>query len=157
MRKFDEIFDKIANFSLKYEGYVSTEDLTIGEIIDVYYNDYWKGYKCDLICEISPKIAMIVFDTQISSDNGIRLLQSTIKSFNESPFNKITISNVYDDNTHKLLKDLNIIAPNYVTYNLLLNRIPYYNMITRKNPNLKRYLNHWINRVISLRNLILEV
>jgi lysozyme family protein len=175
-----EIFNKAINFTFQAEGFLSNDkddpggltkfgisqkqhpnidvkNLTLEDAKEIYYRDYWKKIKCDMICSINPKIAIIVFDTHVNTGRGIKLLQQTIKQFPTSPFNQISIDGIYGNQTHTLLKDLNQIAPNYIIYNYLINRIFYYNYISRKNPKLKKFLSGWINRVTRLRDYVLNL
>ena len=172
-KSFDyKIFEKAVEFTLRMEGelskdkddpggltkygiskkqypYLNIEELTLEEAIGIYYRDYWKKIKCDEICRVNPKVAIIVFDTHVNTGRGISILQFTL---NQHPLleTKLKIDNIFGPKTLNALSEICVHSSSFVIYNYLLNRISYYARLTK----MKKFFYGWVRRVLELKKYI---
>ena len=134
------MFDKIIEFTLKYEGgyvndpddpggetkfgiskrsypNVNIADLTKIDAIKIYERDYWKAVDFG---PMDDKVKMALFDTAVNCGAG------TARRFYTSTAAKLD----YKD--------------------ILLMRMEYYVQICTRNPKLIKFLSGWTNRVMAL-------
>ena len=159
----DNIFESALQLTLSLEGYESNDvddsggytkygiaqnkhkdidvkSLTLDDVRQIAYNDYWIRYKCDIISEINYKLAIMHFDTAYhTGSNSIRILQKAIRI----QYPQITVDGIFGSQTEKYLVLCNqkMLLESYT-----LNRIRFYNELVANRPKDKKYLHGWINR-----------
>jgi len=159
----EDVFRMALHITLKLEGYESNDpndsggytkygiaqnkhkdidvkSLTLNDVKQIAYNDYWLRYKCDIVSEINYKLAIMHFDTAYHTGiNSVHVLQKAIRT--QHP--QIMVDGIFGDQTEKYLIMCNqkMLLESYT-----LNRIRFYNELVANRPKDKKYLHGWINR-----------
>lgn len=135
-------------FSLKYGLPIrSVASITEHEVVKIYFENYWKEFKCDALP--SP-LSIAVFDFCVNSgSNGIKKLQQCLGVNADGIIGNDTLHAVFSfcktpEKVNDLLK----------TY-LAKRRQFFYGIVTRK-PLQVRFLKGWIRRVNELSELLVD-
>jgi len=131
----------------KHPG-IDVKSLTIDDVRNIAYKDYWLKYRCDVISEINYRLAIMHFDTAYNAGNeSIVILQESIKV----QYPKIIVDGVFGPQTEKYLVMCNqkMLIESYTLY-----RIRFYNDLVSHRPKDKRYLHGWINRTFKVYDFI---
>jgi lysozyme family protein len=120
------------------------------EVLEIYYNNYWKAAKCDVLPE---RLQLPVFDTAVNMGVGtaIRLLQGALNEFIINREKKLKVDGIIGTKTLEAAQTLN---PQAVAKKLLEFRLYRYCDIVKKNTRLVKFLKGWVRRVLSLWNKI---
>jgi lysozyme family protein len=154
----NEIFEKGLDFVLSAEGgyvndhydpggetkygishkaypHIDIANLTLDEAKAIYYRDYWLGSGAK-VADISPKLAMILFDTAVNMGTGtaVKFLQRVLR---------VTEDGVVGEQTRAALEKTNI---DEVIHWYMVNRVIRYSDLDTWS----RYRRGWLKRVMGL-------
>lgn len=119
-------------------GDVSVKGLTVEQAKEIYRDKFWNKMQGDFIN--SQPLANLIFDGFVNMGrNGIKLLQREIGVVADGELGP------------KTLAVLNQSAPSVVFEGLKDARVKFYNSLVVRKPELKVFLNGWLNRVKSFK------
>jgi len=118
------------------------KEITHDEVSDIYYYDYWLRSRAH---EVDSRFSALLFDSSVNCGvkNGSKFLQRTINSLSDE---KIIVDGRIGPNTMSTAK---IVKGNIVTV-FNEHRLHYYNLIAKRNPKLKVFLNGWNKRLVMI-------
>lgn len=109
------------------------KSLTADEAADIYEQEYWDKFHLDRLD--SQELANKVFDIQVNTGRGVRLLQKALKITADGIVGEHTIAAANAADPVALLADLRIETENY------------YRAIAAADPNKAPYLPGWLARL----------
>jgi lysozyme family protein/tRNA uridine 5-carbamoylmethylation protein Kti12 len=138
-----KVYDEYRNF--KKLPIQSVKLIEEKEIEDIYFNNYWKYGKCDLMPR---KIAMIHFDTCVNCGvfQANKFLQRSLKVLDDGFIGPKTLK------TLRVIKDS--VGIKEIISEYLNQRRNFYKQISDKNEKLKVFLKGWNNRLTKLEIII---
>jgi len=165
---FEKEFDDAINFVLKWEGgysfdkddpggetkygiskrafpNIDIKNLTIEQAKEIYYNNYWKKTKCNLI---SHKLRLIYFDSCINLGykRAVKILQQTINSFK---IDNLVVDGLLGNKTLAAMDNCN---NQELPYRYVLFRIKFYMIIIISKKKSIKYIKGWLKRSFDLIN-----
>jgi lysozyme family protein len=124
------------NYGISKRSYpnLDIKNLTIDQVSDIYYDDYWLKLNIDNL--FNEDLKLHIFDMAVNAGNktAIKLLQHILG---------VAEDGIMGPDTEEKVKEY------FLTILVLYKnaRINYYNKLVSKNPNLQQFLNGWIIRV----------
>jgi lysozyme family protein len=136
------------NFGITQKTYDLTKvkkikDITYPEVVKIYNQSYWLAASCDRIANVSPALAIAVFDIAVNcgTSTAIRLLQ-------EALFTKV--DSIFGPSTLAALKSSNDLA---ALGSLSVKRQRYYAHLAQVYPHNLPFLVGWIIRTVNVYNV----
>jgi lysozyme family protein len=124
------------NYGISHRAYpdLDIKNLTIEQVSDIYYNDYWLKLNIDNLFNEDLKLHIFDMAVNAGTKTSIKLLQHILGVVEDGIMGSETESKVEEYFTSILTLYKNA-------------RITYYNSLVTKNPKLQEFLKGWILRV----------
>lgn len=124
---------------------VGVKDITMEEVEDIYFSEYWLQAKCD---KLPPHLAIVVFDTAVNSGVGraSKFLQRVVGASEDGIIGKGTLALVATACT----PDDMAVTNKYIDI-----KIQFYKDIVERDGTQVKFLKGWLNRANNLRKFIL--
>ncbi len=114
-----------------------------------YKEEFWDKIKGDTLASLDEDIAYEVFDMQVNSDEGVKVLQETINSFGK----ELLVDNVMGPKTLTALRDLLVevgkfkIIDRFQRYRAL-----HYARLVREDPKQAANIVGWLKRALNIKS-----
>lgn len=123
------------------------KNISFGEVISIYKENYWKVAKCDVIAQINPALAINVFDCAVNCGTTIAVvkLQDSLNVPNDGHIGPVT------------LEALKVANPRLLIGEYTRKRQWYYCHLVVLYSKNQKFLNGWILRSLKVYDKCIEV
>lgn len=130
--------------SKKSYPHLNIRNLTFDQVFSIYHEDYWKKVRLNEVesDEIKSKLLDIV--VQFGIEGGTRLWKTALKDVYDDEGDKKINSPDFD--LDQIIEFTNKANPLNVVLALRMAMVRQYLTLVKRNPNLKKFLNGWLNR-----------